>query len=311
MTIGDETATRQEVPTTPRIQAFKQMMGSVEGKEASGTRAVQEIINSRHGRSAGHGNSAQGNGSDPAGSLSPGAGDAAGSAAGGSGEAISGWDALLLRSEDHGEKDGRSDQDKKGQAADGKPDGPTNRPRGKHGRLKGDDEDDADNEPLTPGEVRHNEMWELAEKGDLDSLARLLTPERTLCGSIDRFHEVMTWLRVGMERAAQDDPDKLISFLGSRTLACQGWLMMRIEYFVRQEIYKHDKAATNFHGDLPPSIVAEWLPRLSRLHEAIEQSSATFARVQHALALAKHGPKKRRRKSAGTRNVKAKTTDSK
>ena len=138
-------------------------------------------------------------------------------------------------------------------------------------------------------------MEQAAYKGDLNKLVGLLNVYPFWDHPFDDFADRMHWIRIGLEVAAREDPEKLVTFLAGRVLAFEGWALLRAQYVVQRETMLHDKVMHRPQGDLPPHIETEWIPRVARIQEGIIRTASVFASIRHTLELGKG--KKRRSKS--------------
>lgn len=105
---------------------------------------------------------------------------------------------------------------------------------------------------------------------------------------------VMCYARDAMRSLAKRDPKHLVQYAFNRMLVSQVDLMMRVERRIHTEIAAYDKYRAD--SGLPTEVTSEWLPRLERIQETIQQTSKNMATTLHALSLAQDGTKLERKK---------------
>lgn len=144
--------------------------------------------------------------------------------------------------------------------------------------------------PRAPAQpTRFDRMHSAAEKGDIDGIIAALDESPMPCADQVAF---MRELRAGLDKLAADDPQKLVEYTFSKMLSFQAFLLLRAQRFADDAIRECDRSHPRI-GDLPESVVTEWMPRISRLQTEVRETARSLAALQHTFALARHGPGQR------------------
>jgi hypothetical protein len=151
-------------------------------------------------------------------------------------------------------------------------------------------------------------MNRLVQEGDLGKLMEELAgdlraplPEERVWVPEDRYRKAMSWLKAGMETAAQRDPEKFVSFIGSKILVFNSLLLLRSQMAAMDLIRFYDRDAAGLNGDLPKEVTDQWLPRITALQHAVEASAQVFAKVKHTAKIGAGDEKGKGRQPDGHR----------
>ena len=163
----------------------------------------------------------------------------------------------------------------------------------------GSNEDDDFEKDIKESERLHEAMETAASNGDLDRLVRMLGVYPFWDYPCEDFPNCMYLIRVGLETAARQNPEKLGDFLAARIMAFEGWLLIRAQYVVLREAMIHDKRMHQPQGDLPANIESEWIPRVARIADGIARTASTFASVRHTMELGRGRKRRKKVRTAG------------
>lgn len=117
------------------------------------------------------------------------------------------------------------------------------------------------------------ELEEAAEAGDLAEVCRLLERRldpMVLLNGKDHAVPFNRLYRKALIKAGENDSRALTKHLILEILSIQALLLFRVGLHTRQEIDNWDKVTDNSYGSLPDVVVAEDLPRLSKLQQEVQ-----------------------------------------
>ena len=140
------------------------------------------------------------------------------------------------------------------------------------------------NNGAQPRKKRRRKQWadspweRAAKRGDLDKIFELAAESPFI-----EFPFVLQHGSQAIEQLAKKDPALLVETMLRRILTLQGKLLVRVEANIANGLKAHDRH--NPHGDVPPAIANEWLPRLGRLQMEIREMAKAYASVKHTLTL--------------------------
>ena len=135
---------------------------------------------------------------------------------------------------------------------------------------------------------RMQRMRDAAERGDVASLIEDLEADSCMANNAYDF----ALLKKALEKLRKDNHRKLVSEALSRVLAFETYMMARCQCMIVRTLKGEDALKPNGDLNLSPLMANEWLPRLTRIHRGVLETSRALAATTHVMAMGRESGSK-------------------